>query len=45
MIVLYILLGILALLLILLLIPVQVGVGYQNDLTAWVRYGLIKIRL
>lgn len=45
MIVLYILLGILAFLLILLLIPVQVGVGYQNDLIAWVRYGFIKIRL
>lgn len=45
MIVLYILLAILGLILLLLLIPVQVGLQYQQDLMVWVRYGFVKIRL
>lgn len=42
---LYIFLALLGLIVLLLLIPVQVGIHYREDLYVWVRYGLIKFRL
>ncbi|MGI6265173.1 MAG: hypothetical protein ACOYJY_06905 [Acutalibacteraceae bacterium] len=45
MIVLYVLLAILGSVLLLLLIPTGAGAKYDGELIAWVRYGLIKIRL
>lgn len=45
MIVLYILLALLGLILLLLLIPVQVGLEYRDELLVWLRYGFIKMTL
>lgn len=45
MIVLYILLALLGLILLLLLIPVQVGLEYRDELLVWLRYGFIKMNL
>lgn len=42
MIVLYVLLALLGLVLLLLLIPVQVGLQYKDTFSVWVRYGLLK---
>lgn len=41
----YILLGVLGLILLLLLLPVRVGLRYQQDLRVWVGYGPVKFRI
>ncbi len=41
----YILLGVLGLILLLLLLPVRVGLRYQEDLRVWVGYGPVRFRI